>query len=115
MLRFEGGRSLEDVILQHALGFVSRPPSRESRASGVMMLQAPARGRFESIGGVDDALAVDGVDEVIVSAIPGRKLTPLPEGFLYLGFIFASSETADGVERALRAAHDRLDIVMGPA
>lgn len=115
VLRFEGGRSLEDVILQHALGHVTTPPDRERRASGVMMLQAPARGRFESIDGVDDARTLEGVDEVIVSATPGRELAPLPEGFLYLGFIFASGETPLDVERTLREAYARLRIVMTPA
>jgi len=40
------------------------------------------------------------------------KLEPLPEGFLYLGFIFARGDSAETVESALRAAYSRIDVVM---
>jgi biotin carboxylase len=113
VLRFTGGRSLEDVILAHALGFLERAPERERDAAGVMMLQAPSRGTLESVEGVESARRVAGVDEVIISAHPGRELLPLPEGFLYLGFIFARAQTPDRVEAALREATARLRIIMG--
>jgi phosphoribosylaminoimidazole carboxylase (NCAIR synthetase) len=114
VLRFDGDRSLEDVILQHALGFVTTPPPREPLASGVMMLQSVARGRLVEVKGLSAARAVAGVDEVIISARAGRVLDPLPEGFLYLGFIFARGQSPGEVERALRAAHERLDVILAP-
>jgi biotin carboxylase len=112
VLRFGDGSTLEGVILRHALGFVATPPAREADAAGVMMLQAPATGRFESIEGVEDARCVEGIDEIIVSATPGRELAPLPEGFLYLGFLFARASTPQEVERALREAIGRIDVVL---
>ena len=112
VVRFDDGRSLEDIILQHALGFIRTPPPRERAAAGLTMLQAPARGTFEAIHGLEDARAVDGVDEIIISANPGRELTPLPEGFLYLGFIFARGDSPEDVERSLREAQSRLDVVL---
>lgn len=115
VLRFDGDRSLEDVILQHALGYVSSAPPLAPGAAGVMMLPAPSEGTFESIEGVDAAEEVDGIDEVIVSAHPGRELSPLPEGFLYLGFIFARGVTPSAVEDSLRAACARLDVDITPA
>ena len=114
VVRFDGDRSLEDVILQHALGFISVPPAREPSAAGVMMLQADYRGVLEAVHGVEDARAIAGVDEVIISAHPGREVSPLPEGFLYLGFIFARAESPGAVETALRAAHRCLDVVIQP-
>jgi len=114
VLRFEGDRTLEDVILHHALGFVVAPPALADRAAGVMMLQSPAVGILEEVRGVTDARAVGGVDEVIISANPGRRLDPLPEGFLYLGFIFARGESAEAVEASLREAHSRLEVVLAP-
>ena len=39
---------------------------------------------------------------------------PLPEGNQYLGFIFAKAETPEQVTAALRAAHDKLNIVTAP-
>ena len=37
-----------------------------------------------------------------------QELVPLPEGWQYLGFIFARAESADAVEQALRTAHAQL-------
>jgi hypothetical protein len=54
------------------------------------------------------ACDVDGVEEVIVAARPGQAMEPLPEGFLYTGFIFARAGTPAEVERALRTAFARL-------
>lgn len=112
VLRFSGGHSLEDVILAHALGAIDRLPPLEAGASGVMMMQAPYRGIFESVEGLEAARAVGGVEEVIISAHPGRALEPLPEGFLYLGFIFARAESAEQVEDILREAYGRLQVLM---
>jgi MFS family permease len=42
----------------------------------------------------------------------GQRVHPLPEGDRYLGFIFAEGDTHDRVEAALRAARDRLRVVI---
>lgn len=108
VVRFEDGRSLEDVILADALGLLGEVPSLDPRAAGVWMMQSPRRGRFQTMRGVAAACDVDGVEEVIVAARPGQAMEPLPEGFLYTGFIFARAATPAEVERALRIAFARL-------
>ena len=45
----------------------------------------------------------------------GQKVTPLPEGNKYLGFLFARHDTPEAVEAALREAHRRIDFVIEPA
>jgi biotin carboxylase len=115
VLRFEGGVALEDLILRHALGLVARVPSPETASSGVMMMQAPASGVFREALGLEAARAVAGVDEVIISAHPGRRVDALPEGFLYLGFIFARGDTPQEVEDALRSSFQRIELVMDDA
>ncbi|HEX5131429.1 MAG TPA: ATP-grasp domain-containing protein [Candidatus Krumholzibacteria bacterium] len=112
VLRFDDGRSLEDVILQHALGLLGVVPPRPDRPSGVWMMQSPRRGRFVEMRGVTAACEVPGVDEVVVTARPRQVLAPLPEGFLYLGFIFARGDSAAAVEATLRTAFDRLQPVV---
>jgi biotin carboxylase len=113
VLRFEGGLSLEDVIIRHALESEHfRLPDREDRAAGVMMLQAPTEGRFKEVLGLDRARAIDGIDEVIVSSHRDQALTPLPEGFLYLGFVFARAQGTAEVEGILRTAYDELEFVI---
>jgi len=51
---------------------------------------------------------VEGVEEVTLTAHVGQDLVPLPEGWQYLGFIFARAESPAAVEAALRDAHARL-------
>ena len=112
VVRFADGRSLEDVILQHALGLATQIPPRETDAAGVWMMQAPRAGRFESLRGASAAAEVPGVQEVVVSARPGQHLMPLPDGFLYVAFVFARADTPEQVEGALRAAFARLEPII---
>jgi hypothetical protein len=91
-------------------------PPREERASGVMMIPVPARvpSALRAVDGVDDARAVAGIDDVVISTRVGETLTPLPEGSTYTGFIFASGDSAAGVEAALRTAAERLRFTVAP-
>jgi len=70
---------------------------------------------YEDVVGVDAARAVEGVDEVIVTAKVGQALAPLPEGASYLGFIFARGGDPAEVERALRRAHTQLSFRIATA
>jgi L-aminoacid ligase-like protein len=74
----------------------------------VMMIPIPRAGRFAAVHGVAAAEAVTGIEEVTITAHTGQDLVPLPEGWQYLGFIFARAETPAAVEAALRDAHARL-------
>src|SRR5207248_1103510 len=109
-LRFGTGRSLEELILLHALDLPmeAREVQREQAAAGVMMLPIPRAGVLREVGGLAEARAVPGVVEVSVTARPGEELVPLPEGSAYLGFLFARGATPAEVETALREGHRRL-------
>jgi biotin carboxylase len=107
-LRFGTGMTLEEIILRHALNWPIATLERESRAAGVMMIPIPRAGRLEAVAGVDDAKSVAHVDDVVISAHAGQTLVPLPEGWQYLGFIFARADRPADVEDALRIAHARL-------
>jgi hypothetical protein len=96
------------LILCHALGRPLESLERERRAAGVMMIPIPRAGRLVAASGVDDAKAVEAVEDVVITMHPGQEVVPLPEGWQYLGFIFARAETPAAVERALREAHGRL-------
>jgi len=107
-LRFGTGMALEEIILRHALGWPTGSLERERRPAGVMMIPIPRAGRLDAVHGLEAARAVDGVEAVTISAHIGQELVPLPEGWQYLGFIFARGETPETVELALRDAHVRL-------
>ena len=106
--------SLEELILRHALGMHTDALKREFRSSGVMMIPIPRAGILRNVKGMQSAKAVDGIEDIIISAHLGENLVPLPEGGKYLGFIFSRAETPDRVEDALRDAHRRLEFVIIP-
>jgi len=107
-LRFEGGTSLEKLIIRQALGEDVSGSAREGAAAGVMMIPIAQAGIYEGVEGVQAAEETPGVEEVIITAKAEQKLVPLPEGASYLGFIFARAATPELVESALRAAHAKL-------
>ncbi|HKB08787.1 MAG TPA: ATP-grasp domain-containing protein [Candidatus Polarisedimenticolia bacterium] len=114
VLRFGTGLSLEEVILEHALGRDVSDLQREPRPAGVMMIPIPRAGVLRGVSGVREARAVAGIDDVTISATLGRPLVPLPEGASYLGFIFARADMPAAVEAALREAHGRLRFDIDP-
>ena len=113
-LRFAGGMSLEELIIRHALGQNVKGVSRESVASGVMMIPIPEGGLFEGVEGVAEARRTPGVEEIRITAKSRQKVVPLPEGASYLGFIFARAESPAQVEQALRKSHQHLRVRISP-
>jgi biotin carboxylase len=107
-LRFGTGVTLEELILRHALGRPIESLDRERQAAGVMMIPIPRAGRLRRVDGEAEARAVPGIADVTITAHPDQALVPLPEGWQYLGFIFARGATPAVAEAALRDAHARL-------
>ena len=117
VLRFgDGGRgkgvTLEEIILRHALGMPIPSLARERLAAGVMMIPIPGAGTLREVRGIAEAKQVPLVEDVQITAHPGERLIPFPEGSRYPGFIFARGETPAVVETALREAHRRLTFVL---
>jgi hypothetical protein len=106
--------SLEELLLRHVLGESPDGWRREAPASGVMMIPIPSRGMYRRVSGVDQALLVEGVEEVTITAKTDQRLVTLPEGSSYLGFIFARGDTPAMVQQALRRAHACLRFVIDP-
>lgn len=96
---------LEDLILRHAAGDDPGELAMPAPASGVMMIPIPRAGIYVDVEGIEEARRQRGIEDVIITAKQGQKLTPLPEGASYLGFIFAREETALAAETVLRQAH----------
>ena len=111
-LRFGTGMTLEELILRQALGMPIASLEREGRAAGVMMLPIPRAGTFRAVSGLEDAKRVAGIEDIAITVHVGQTLEPLPEGWQYLGFIFARGAGPDEVEQALRDAQARLTITI---
>jgi biotin carboxylase len=114
MLEFGTGRSLEELILLHALGRKLPSLDLTTGAGGVMMIPIPQEGVLERVEGQEEAQQVPGVEELVMTANPGDQLIPLPEGKRYLGFIVARGAQPEEVEETLREAHRQLTVVMKP-
>jgi hypothetical protein len=114
MLEFGTGRSLEELILLHALGQDLPSLDLTTGAGGVMMIPIPQEGVLERVEGQEEAQRVPGVEELVMTAKPGDQLIPLPEGKRYLGFIVARGAQPEEVEETLREAHRQLTVVMKP-
>ena len=114
MLEFGTGRSLEELILLHALGQDLPSLDLATGAGGVMMIPIPQEGVLERVEGQEEAQRVPGVEELVMTAKPGDQLIPLPEGKRYLGFIVARGARPEEVEETLREAHRHLTVVIKP-
>lgn len=113
-LRFGIDTTLEELILEQALGRALTSTLPATPASGVMMIPIPKAGVLCEIHGLTEARATPGINEIRITLPIGREVIPLPEGSQYLGFIFARHETPAGAEAALREAHQRLTFVILP-
>jgi len=114
VLRFEGGISLEEILLRHASGEDVSGLRRELSAAAVMMVPIPKRGVLKRVDGIDRARATPMVEEVLITAKADQVIEPLPEAGSYLGFIFARAEEPALAESAVREAHRRLTLVIDP-
>jgi biotin carboxylase len=114
-LRFGAGVTLEELVVAHAVGLPLASLARERRAAGVMMLPIPRAGILRGVAGLEEAKALRGVEDVVITVPQGREVAPLPEGDAYLGFAFARGDGPAEVEAALRAAHARLAVDIRPA
>ena len=122
VLRFVGDgaggaepRSLESLLLRHAMGEDVSALRREDLAAAVMMIPIPRRGVFRGVQGEEEATRVPCVEDVRVTAKRNHPIEPLPEGGSYLGFIFARAGTGAAAEEAVRAAHRHLRFTIDPA
>jgi ATP-grasp domain/L-amino acid ligase C-terminal domain 2 len=99
---------LEELLLRHALELPGADTPREDFASGVMMIPVPRSGILEGVTGEEAARSTTGITELIVTARLHDYIAAWPEGSSYLGFLFAKGNDPREVERAIRAAHQKL-------
>ena len=111
-LRFgdNANTSLEEILLAQALQLPNALKPRETAASGVLMIPIANAGILRQVRGIEAARAVPGVRDVEITLPVGQFIQPPPDGWQYLGFVFAHAKTAAVVEQALRTAHSRMQI-----
>ncbi len=105
-------QSLEVVLLRAALGMNRKGMQRRDEASGAMMLPIPRAGVLRAVRNQAAVSEVPGITSLEITVAPGKHLRPLPEGDRYLGFLFATAETPEEVEAALREGWSLLEVVI---
>jgi biotin carboxylase len=105
---------LEELLLRHALDLPGRDWPREQSASGVMMIPVPKSGILEKIEGEEAARSAPGVTALEITARLHDYIAAWPEGSSYLGFLFATGNSAEEVEEAIRKAHLKLYFDLTP-
>ena len=113
ILEYGLGCSIEEIVLQQAMGRLSKK-TFSSTAAGVMMIPIPERGILKRIEGLLEAQKIEFIEDINIQLRDGYELVPLPEGNSYLGFIFAKAPDVEQVETALRRAYGCLKIVVAP-
>lgn len=95
---------------------ISRPVEvvMPEQARGVMMIPIRQKGLLKRVEGLLEANKVKHIDKIDIIINEGHELIPLPEGNQYLGYIFASADTAEQVTAAIREAYAQLKFVTAP-
>jgi len=114
VIRMIDGSRYESVLVRQALGLPLGTLRRERRAIGIAMLPVQAAGRVAAIEGLEEARAIPGVSDVLMTVAVGSTVAPLPEGDPYIGFVFAGARSRSEVEPALREARSALRVIIRP-
>ena len=93
--------------LVHGPGF-PRPIDAWSRVGGWMGLFPAGRGTLVSIGGVEEAMKIEGVEDIYIRARPGRRLDGHKDNTSLCGFIWASGRSHADLSATLRRARDMI-------
>jgi biotin carboxylase len=84
------------------------------QARGVMMIPIKKPGLLRRVEGLLQARKIEYIDSIDIAISEGHELIPLPEGNQYLGYIFASGDSAEEVTAAIRKAYTHLDFITAP-
>ncbi len=105
--------SLEEFVLCKSAGR-STNQLEFHQSSGVAMMPITAEGILRRVEGVIDAQSVEGVLDIRIDVRSGEKLTPLPEGGKYPGFIYVRADTPALAEQSLREAVANIEFICMP-
>jgi len=102
-------------LMLAAVAGLTEPVLQSSHAAGIGYLSFPGPGVFVSLDGVDAALDVELIDEVIACLPEGGLASPPPEGSHRAAVLIARGGDVAAVEGSLIEAMARLSVRMSPA
>jgi argininosuccinate lyase len=99
------GVDLNGLALAAALGEPLEVPAPRPSGGAVVRFLVPPEGVLQDVGGLDEALAVEGVLDARVYRPPGWEFGPFRRGNDRAGYVLARGESRDdALARADRAA-----------
>ncbi|MEZ7003346.1 ATP-grasp domain-containing protein [Streptomyces sp. AD55] len=115
LVRGAYGVDLISLALAHPFGLAEELPDRPRPHGGacVRALVGPPGARVESVTGVEEARAADGVIDVRVGARPGDTVRPLRDNWDRLGLVAVTAADTDAaVRRGAEVVEEHLRIVL---
>jgi len=110
ILTFGTGVTLEELVLRNALGLDAALFERERSAAGICMILPESDGVISSVDGIEEARLVPGIEQVVFPNRGNRRVSRLPEGGAYAGFLFAKGKTPEEVVKALKSARSMITL-----
>ncbi|MCC2274675.1 pyridoxal-phosphate dependent enzyme [Streptomyces sp. ET3-23] len=104
LYRLATGVDLLAAQVGHAAGAEPVLPGGFSRYAGIQFIMPTEAGELERVTGVEEALAVEGVEQVTVTAAAGRRVAPPTDAYGRIGHIIAAGESRAAVVEALERA-----------
>ncbi|MBQ1114815.1 pyridoxal-phosphate dependent enzyme [Streptomyces anulatus] len=111
-IRLATGLDLLRLQLGAAVGHAPDLSAEDRGTAGVQFLTADREGVLAAVEGVAEALAVPGVERVVVTARPGQPTRSPRHSYDRLGYIIARTDTPAGTASALDAALARCRVLL---
>ncbi len=111
MVPYSTGVSMIDGIIKIAFGEAPDVVPKFSKGSCVRYFMEPVTGEITEISGIDEAMAVKGIKDVIMLKKVGDMAVPLRGSSDRIGFVISQADTAEDAIRACEEALSKLRVV----
>ncbi|WP_017236988.1 pyridoxal-phosphate dependent enzyme [Streptomyces sp. SS] len=110
LIRLAGGPDLLTQQLRAAAGLPVELPRGELTPTGVAFLTSSEEGRLAGLDGHEAARSLPGVAEVHIARRPGDPVRPATDAYDRMGYVIASADSVEDLDRSLDAALDRITV-----
>ena len=111
IIQFENNITLEEIILNNALGNKFSAKNKQT-LTAVMMIPTIHEGTIESISGIDEAKKIKNITDIQITVHKNQKIQILPKANIYIGFIFAEGKSKKGIIKSLQKANAQIKITL---
>ncbi|MFF8640966.1 pyridoxal-phosphate dependent enzyme [Streptomyces sp. NPDC015345] len=116
LVRLTTGLRMQEQQLRIALGREPHPVPEPDGVAAIQFLLTDRSGILARVDGVEAARAVEGVQQVTVTASPDQRVGPARNAYHRLGFVIARAGTAEEAVAACAKAQTELEVVLeGPS